>query len=65
MSNEKRIDSNEVPENDLLDQTIPIDPSDPGDSFEDNKVAPGSVNEADWIDQQIPVPVDDAGWGER
>lgn len=60
MPTEKRIESSEIPESDLLDQTTPIDPSDTVETLEDNQVAPTFANEADWIDQQIPVPVDDA-----
>lgn len=59
MSIEKRDESNEIPENDLLDQAAPIDPNDDADPFEDSRAVPAAVSEADWVDQQIPVPVDD------
>lgn len=53
------IESSEIPESDLLDQTTPIDPNDTVEELGGNQVARDFVNEADWIDQQIPVPVDD------
>lgn len=59
MSTEKRVESAEIPENDLLDQATPIDPNDAADPFEGSRVDPAAVSEADWVDQQIPVPVDD------
>ena len=42
MPSKKHIESSEIPESDLLDQTIPIDPNDQVDTSEENQVAPST-----------------------
>lgn len=65
MSIEKRVENNEIPENDLLDQAATVDPDGAADPFEYGQFDPTAVNEPDWVDQQIPVPIDEAEREER
>lgn len=59
MSTERRLDMDEKPEGDLIDQITPVDPDHEEESFEDRPRVPFSADEADWIDQQIPAPLDE------